>query len=123
MSITSFRDLRRLLVGYEPGAWFHIPDFWGGKPGPRPFVAPNGWDLGPTAVTLPRTTSEKRGRRHIAHAAHPPHHAPGCRIDKPGAIVQVRLTVSKGQLDGCHMCDEPDEALVRSLQQFLAGGR
>lgn len=122
MSINNLGDLRRLLVGYEPGAWFHMPDFWAGKPGPRPFMAPNGWDLGPTAVTVPRTGTPRGERREIPHPPHPDGHTPQCRINKPGAIVKVRVTAARALLDGSHTCDEPDAELVETLQRFVGGG-
>lgn len=118
MSIGNLSDLRRLLVGYEPGAWFYMPDFWAGKPR-RSFMAPNGWDLGPTTITVPRTGSPRGEPREIPHPRHEPGHTDKCRIDKAGAIVRVRVTAGRALLDGSYTCDEPDAALVERLQRFV----
>jgi hypothetical protein len=123
MSIGNLKDLRRLLVGYEPGSWFYMPDFWAGKPGPRSFMAPNGWDLGPTTITVPRTGTPRGEAREIPHPRHPPGHTEECRINKQGAVVRVPVTASRALLDGSYTCDEPDGELVEHLQRFVAGAR
>jgi hypothetical protein len=115
VSVNNLADIRRLLGGYSPGAWFHASDRLGYKPGPRPYILPEGWDEGPTAVAMPRTTKICERADHVHHPPHDAGHQVGCRVNAPGDIVLRRWTLTSAELDG-YLCDEPDHDLVERLR-------
>jgi hypothetical protein len=114
VAVHSLSDLRSLLGGYFPGAWFYGPDLLSLK-AQRPWILPDGWDQGPTAWACPRTTKPRS--RDLRHPAHESGHQPGCRIDAPGAIVLRSWTLTAAELYQ-YLCDEPDASITRRTQQL-----
>jgi len=116
MNLQQLREL--LLGGYEIGTWFYIPaahtSFAPAKGLPRPFVLVRPWQSNhPIAHCRPRSASGPSG---IPHNAHTPGHYATCRVNKPGFIVHVFVSIQAARITShTFSCVEPDESIVAKI--------